>query len=193
MTRLKGSRNKPKGSNRSGKLLRFQSSIYRLNVSYLSGFGTYSTSIPGTKRLPDLSPELDQLKSNILSQILKHQNHRHLRYYTIAWETHPTTGEPHLDILLVYDKNIKKSLSSYNYLLPLCPQRPSSTTPGIFITSYPKSRLNKAILEYGTKEDPTPISNLPEDTTSVLDLNKLQHDPYSYLYKQMKKDPLSFN
>ena len=189
MARLKGSKTRV---NRV-KIKRFKASIYRLNISYLSGFGTYLVLSKGTKRLLGTSPELDRLKSDVLHQILKNQNYRHLRYYNIAWQIHPSTGQPHLDILLVYDKAVQKSPSSYNYLLPLCPQRQSSTTPGVFITGYSKTRFNKAILQYGSKEDPNPLSTLPEDLTSFLDLKKLQDDPYFYLYDKMKQDPLNFN
>lgn len=190
MGRLKGSKNRP---NKDKKLVIFDSIIYRLNISYLTGFGTYPVLPKNTKRSSNVCIKLDTLKSQLLELILSYEKHRHLRYYSIAWQIHPGTGEPHLDILLIYDKNIKKFLSSFNYLLPLCPQRESSTTPGVFITNYPKTRLNKAILEYGFKEDPNPLSNLPQDLNSFLDLKKLEADPYSYLYDQMKKDPLNFN
>ena len=190
MGRLKGSKNRV---DKSEKHTRFAFSIYRLNVSYLSGFGIYSVLGKDTKRLPNLSPKLESLKAQILQLILFYQRSKDLRYYSIAWQTHQSTGQPHLDILLVYDKIVRKSLSSFNYLLTRCPQRQSQTTPGVHITGYPKSRLNKAILEYGTKEDPSPLSNLPQDTTSIIDLTRLQKDPYAYLDDQMSKDPLHFS
>lgn len=194
MTRLKGSKNKPKSQkNKSEKRVRIAGSVYRLNVSYLSGFGKYPVLPKDTKRQPNVSSKLESLKTQVLQLILFHQRPKDLKYYSVAWQTHPATGQPHLDILLLYDKVVLKSPSSYNYLLPLCPQRPSPTTPGVFITGYSKTRLNKAILQYGNKEDPTPISNLPQDLTSFLDIKKLQDDPYSYLYDRMKQDPLHFN
>jgi len=194
MAYQKGFKNRLKNhQNHTEKSVRFNSCIYRLNVSYLSGFGTYSVPPKGTKRLLNISPKLDQLKSDVLQLLLFHQRPRDLRYYTIAWQTHPGTGQPHLDILLVYDKNVKKSPSSYNYLLPLCPQRQSPTTPGVFITGYSKNKLNKAILEYGSKEDPIPLSTLPTDLSSYLNIKQLQKDPYAYLEDQMLKDPLHFN
>ena len=190
MTRKKGSKSRP---NKEKKLVRFDSTIYRLNISYLTGFGTYPVLPKNTKRSSNVCIELETLKSQLLELILSNEKHRHLRYYSIAWQIHPGTGEPHLDILLIYDKNVKRYESSFNYLLSLCPQRESSTTPGVFITSYSKTRLNKAILEYGFKEDPDPLSNLPQDLTSFLDLKKLEADSYLYLQQQMLKDPLHFS
>lgn len=190
MGRPRGSRNRV---DKSQKLMRFQSSIYRLNISYLSGYGTFPALGKAQQRAVNVSSGLDSLKVRVLDQILRNQSHRHLRYHSIAWQTHQSTGQPHLDILLVYDKNILKSRSSFNYLLPLCPQRQSQTTPGVFVTGYSRTRLNKAILQYGTKEDPAPLSNLPQDLSSYLDLKRLQSDPYAYLYDRMKQDPLRFN
>ena len=194
MIRLKGSKNKLKSQKKSTKKdLRLQSCIYRLNISYLSNYGTYSILGKDTKRRPNISLKLERLKSDVLQLILFHQRPKDLRYYSIAWQTHQSTGQPHLDILLIYDKSIKKSPSSYNYLLPLCPQRQSLTTPGIFITGYSKNKLNKAILQYGFKEDPNPLSTLPTDLSSYLNIKQLQKDPYRYLELQMLKDPLHFN
>ena len=194
MARLKGSKNRPK--NHQGlteKVRRFQSCIYRLNVSYLSGYGTFQPLGKDVKRARNISSGLDTLKVRVLDQILRNQSSKDLRYHSIAWQTHQSTGQPHLDIFLVYDKAVKKSLSSFNYLLPLCPQRESQTTPGVFITGYSRTRLNKAVLEYGTKEDPQPLSNLPHDLTSFLNVNELRKDPYRYLELQMLKDPLHFS
>ena len=190
MTRLKGSKNK---KNENQKRIRFVSSVYRLNISYLSDYGAFQVLGKDVKRTKGLSLELESLKVRVLEQILRNQSYRGLHYHSVAWQTHQSTGQPHLDILLIYDKTISKSPSSFNYLLPLCPQRQSQTTPGVFVTGYSRNRLNKAILEYGTKEDPEPLSNLPEDVTSFLDLNMLQRDPYRYLELQMLKDPLHFN
>lgn len=190
MGRTKGAKNKPE---KGGKQVQFQASIYRLNISYLTGYGTFQILGKNTKRTPDLCPELDSLKSQVIQKLILHQKPKGLRYYSIAWQTHQTSGEPHLDVLISYDKNIKKSYSSFNYLLELCPQRPSQTTPGVFITPYSKTRLNRAILQYGSKEDPQIVSNFPEDTSSILQVHEFQKDPYVYLQSQMRKDPLHFN
>ena len=190
MSRFKGSKNRV---DKTQNVVRLKGLVYRLNVSYLLGYGTFQTLGKDVKRAKDRCPGLESLKVRVLDQILRNQSHRGLRYHSVAWQTHQSTGQPHLDILLIYDKTRLKSPSSYNYLLPLCPQRQSQTTPGVFVTGYSKTRLNKAILEYGTKEDPQPLSNLPQDLSSYLDVKKLQQDPYAYLEDQMSKDPLHFN
>ena len=186
MGRLKGSKN-------GAKSIRFDALIYRLNISYISGYGTFQILGKDTKRVVDRCSELDLLKSQVIQKIIFYQKSRGLRYYSIAWQTHRSTGEPHLDILLTYDKKIKKRNSSFNYLLQICSQRPSETTPGVFITPYTKTRFNKAVLEYGSKEDPSVITNFPEDISSILLVNAFQKDPYLHLYNQMCKDPLYFN
>ena len=192
MPRTKGAKNKV-GVEKGSKRIQLQASIYRLNISYLTGYGTFQILGKDTKRMIGRCPELDSLKSQVLQRLIFYQKHRGLKYYSIAWQTHQSTGEPHLDILITYDKNIIKSLSSFNYLLELCSQRTSETTPGVFITPYPKTRLNKAIFQYGSKEDPSVISNFPEDTSSILQTYQFQKDPYTYLQNQMRKDPLHFN
>ena len=197
MARTKGAKNR---SEKDGKWVQFQASIYRLNVSYLTGHGTFQILGKDTKRPMDVSPSLDALKAQVLQQLLCNQKLRGLRHYSVAWQTHQSTGQPHLDVLLIYDKIIKKCYSSFNYLLELCPQRSSQTTPGVFITPYTKTRFNKAILDYGFKEDPSVLSNLEfktlpsgETVSQYLQVNKLQKDPYLYLYRKMKEDPLHFN
>lgn len=186
----KKDKNKPKNK---GKLLRFQASIYRLNISYLAGYGPFQILGKDVKRTLNLCPQLDKLKGQVLQRILLFQKHKGLKHYCIAWQTHQSTGQAHLDLLLIYDKNVKKSLSSFNYLLQICPQRISQTTPGVFITPYSKTRLNKAILQYGAKEDPSFLTNFPEDLTSLIQINTFQKDPYIHLQTQMRKDPLNFN
>lgn len=190
MGRLKGSKNRV---DKSVKFVRFQYSIYRLNVSYLSGFGTFQTLGKDRIRMVGRCSRLDQLKAMVLEQILRNQRHRGLRYHSVAWETHQSTGQPHLDVLLIYDKIVLRSLSSFNYLLPLCPQRESQTTPGVYITGYSRRRLNQAILEYGRKQDPRPLLNFPENVSRILNVRELEKDPYACLEDQMSKDPLHFN
>ena len=190
MGRLKGSKNR---SNKTKVLLRFHHSIYRINVSYLVGYGTFEILGKDTLRGIGVSPGLDSLKSRVLNSILTRERVKGLRYYSVAWQTHQVTGEPHLDILLSYDKVVRHYSSSFNYLLELCPQRVSETTPGLFITPYSLTKLNKAILQYGSKEDPEVLSNFPSDMTEYLNLMELQKDPYLYLYKEMCKDPLKFD
>ena len=174
------------------KQYRLHYQIFRINISYLKNYGIFKFR-KGTIREPNISPELQILKSDVLELILKKEISKGLQYYTVVWQTHMSTGQPHLDVLLVYNKSIFKSLSSYDYLLPLCEQRESKSTPGVHITGYSKTRLNQAILDYGSKEDPDPLTTLPEDLGLIINARDLQRDPYSYLYDKMKLDPLNFN
>jgi len=119
------------------------------------------------------------LKSNILERLLSKETKRGLQYYRIALQHH-LNGIPHLDILLIYHTSKPRRLTDWDYLLKHGN-----------VTSY--RQLNKAIIDYGTKEDKASLSNLPQETSQMLDLQILKKDPYAYLYNMMKLDPLNFN
>lgn len=145
--------------------------------------------IPNLQDYKDKPSHLNKLKGDTLNLLLAKQTH--LQHYKIAVQTHPTTGIPHLDILLLYSQSVLKTLVRFNYLIK----------PG-HLTRYRK--LNQAILAYNDKEDKQVLSNLPktvnpstgelsEDTSRILNIADLKKDPYSYLQQQMLKDPLHFN
>ena len=159
---------------------------------------TWRIVIPNLQQHKDSTlQELHELKCLILQRLkhrpqdkrsnMKSQFDRGLRYYHIALQHH-ANGVPHLDILLIYQKSIKRQLSGYDYLLKHGD-----------ITTYRK--LNSAIINYGKKQDKDALSNLPEDkitpdgqsVSSLIQLQQLKNDPYSYLYDRMKQDPLHFN
>ena len=123
--------------------------------------------------------QLNQLKHRTLQRLLAKESSRGLQYYRIALEHHQN-GVPHLDILLVYHHSKQRRLTDWDYLLKHGD-----------VTSY--RQLNKAIIQYGTKQDKHSLSNFPEDVSIILDIQQLVKDPYSYLYHQMEKDPLHFN
>ena len=154
--------------------------------------------IPNLTQYQHATPQqLRQLKFLILERLKRRPQHptsniksqfdRGLRYYHIALQHH-ANGMPHLDILLIYDKSIQRQLVDYDYLLKHGN-----------LTTYRK--LNAAILNYGRKQDPRPLSNLPEDklgfdgqsVSQLIQLQQLKKDPYAYLYDRMKQDPLHFN
>ena len=154
--------------------------------------------IPNLIDYKDSTPsQRNELKCLILQRLkrrpqgprshIKSQFDRGLRYYHIALEHH-SNGVPHLDILLIYDKSIRRNLTDYDYLLKHGN-----------ITTYRK--LNQAIIDYGKKEDKYALSNLPEDQqlpdgTIVSQLIKFQEfksNSYRYLQLQMLQDPLHFN
>ena len=177
-------------------------SIYRINISYLSEkkFGKFPILGKDTKRQFNISPKLEALKRHVLELIWSHEKHRGLRSYSIAWQTHQSNGLAHFDILLRYDKNVAKSKSSFDYLLALCPQdlgyfsQKQGQISQVHITPYSNTRLNQAILEYGQKEDPEPLSNFrPQDSVRYQILAAIKADPYAYLCDRMRQDPYNFD
>lgn len=198
MGRIKGARNKDLSK---GSSLRFDASIYRLVISNIQGYGTFKSQLIQTKRASNICPQLDALKSKVLDYLLQHQNRRTVKpkFWSIAWEIHSTSGLPHLDILIVFEKNVIVRSTSFNYLIKdlkidqihVDSQRPLGH---VWVTPYSPTKLNKAILDYGFKEDPSVVSNFTQQTKQQLvRVNKLKLDAYRYLELQMLKDPLHFN
>lgn len=177
-------------------------SVFRLNISYLSEkkFGRHPVLGKNEKRPMNQSVELQQLKKQVLDLLLQHEKHRGLDCYRIAWQTHQSCGLAHLDILLKFEKPIKKTSGSFNYLLDICPQDlehfslEQKQIGQIYITSYSLSRLNKAILEYGQKQDPLTLNTFtPEQSERFLIIAALKKDCYGYLSDKMKQDPYNFD
>ena len=179
----------------------FKHSIFRLVIRNIEGYGTYPPPSIKTLRIPNLSPSLELLKQQVLDHLIIRQNKRSVKLinWSVAWEVHPSSGLPHLDILLVYDKNFQAVYTTFDYLIKdlKISQRDVGDQVGVghvWVTPYRLKKLNLAILEYGEKEDPEPLTNLSIKTKEdLLRVIKLKDDPYSYLYDQMCKDPLHFN
>jgi hypothetical protein len=155
-------------------------------------FSNLRIVIPNLTQYKDATlQELSQLKYLILQRLRHHPKRnpksksfksefeRGLQYYCISLERH-ANGIPHLDILLIYQKSIQRQFTDYDYLLKHGD-----------LTFYRK--LNEAILDYGTKEDLEPLSNLPKETEQVIDFQLFKKDPYRYLELKMDQDPLGFN
>ena len=181
--------------------VRYDHSIFRLNISYITGYGTFTPPAAKTQRALDICPQLDALKAKVLDTLLAHQNQRPSKptHWSIAWQTHPGTGLPHLDILIVYQQNIQPILSSFDYLIKQCQiaqiEASQTFTPGhVWVKPYSTTKFSKAIVEYGLKEDPAVISNISSDSKhQLIRVHQLKKDPYRYLELQMRKDPLRFN
>lgn len=183
------------------KKIKFDHSVYRLVIRNIEGFGTFPAPTPGVKRALNVSSQLDQLKQQVLEFLLQKESKRKAKLinWAIAWQTHVASGLPHFDLLIVYERNHTPLLTSYDYLIKKLNivQRDVGDDVGVghvWITPYSSKKLNKAILEYGQKEDPRMLTNMSVETKDdLVRLNLLKADPYRYLELQMLKDPLHFN
>ena len=183
------------------KRISFNHSIYRLVIRNIEGYGTLPAGQRGIKRVSGRVLELDNLKQRILQRLIQKQSQRKFKLtnWSIAWQTHIASGLPHLDILLVYQNNIKPLVTTFDYLIEDLKIQQRYTDDQIshshvWVTPYSSKKLNKAILDYGQKEDPQPLSNITIETKDdIIRLNKLRHDPYLYLRDKMLEDPLHFN
>ena len=179
----------------------YDNSIYRLVISNITGYGVFQPLPKDIKRNPNLCPALDKLKQCVLDYLLAQESKRKVKpiNWSIAWQIHPGSGLPHLDVLIVFQRNVQVYYNGFDYLIKdlKIQQSPASQTftPGhVWITSYSSKKLNKAILDYGSKQDPAVLTNISQTIKSELtQLNLLKADPYSYLYDRMKEDPLHFN
>ena len=151
---------------------------------------------------------------------MKSQFQRGLRYYNIAVQHH-ANGIPHLDILLIYQKSIQRQLRDFNFLLkpghvttyrrlnqaileygrkqdkqPVTNISPDQFIPNdIQLQNQKQSNndsnvSNKAHNESNNYQNPSKIINT---FSSIIQVQELKKDSYSYLYDKMKQDPLHFN
>ena len=195
----------PKSSKRSSKsakiLKTYDHSIFRLNISNIDGYGKFPITPKGNLRDIDVCPALDDLKSKVLEHLLKVQSQRSAKptHWSVAWEVHPGSGLPHLDILIVYQRNVRPYTTSFDYLISdlhiAQSSKDSAFQPGhVWITPYSTTKFTKAVLDYGSKQDPAILTNITtESKTELLRTTELKRDPYRYLELQMNKDPLNFN
>ena len=136
--------------------------------------------IPNLTQIKDLTfSELKALKFQILQKILAKEKKHNLQHYCISIQHH-LNGIPHLDILLVYPKSVQFVFNHFKYIYK----------PG-HVTTY--RQLNAAIIDYGKKEDPEPLSNFPQNSSHIVNVQQLKKDPYSYLSDRMHEDPMNFN
>lgn len=135
--------------------------------------------IPNLQWYSPGTPQLKTLKEETLVLILEKETPVGLEFYKVAIETHPSTGVPHLDILLTYKKSRPMSLNRFDYLIKHG-----------HLTRYRK--LNQAILEYGDKQDPFALTNFPE-TTKVLLRSALSQEFYETVLSKMVTNPFNFD
>ena len=133
--------------------------------------------------VPQLPAEVwdkkEQYKADLLDKLLASKTAKKgIRYYSLAIESH-ADGNPHLDLLLIFEKQIELGPTELDFL---CQKHGD-------LTRY--RTLNQAIVQYGNKED-TPLSNCPE-AQQVLDKQAITKDPYVFLREHMLKEPYTFN
>lgn len=126
------------------------------------------------------SNEICKLKVDVLKKIHDFEHKRGLTNWTISAECHPITKYAHLDILMIYSKKVQTPYTRYDYVIKHGD-----------LTKY--RTLNRAILEYGKKEDPNPISNMDVDKILLLDKASDKKGCYEILEAAMLKDPFEFN
>ena len=159
---------KKKSSKKTGRAPQIKGKNFRLVIPDLTQFKNSTLD------------QLMTLKGDVLNFLKQKQKTRDLQYYSIAVERHPTTGIPHLDILLVYPKSVLTSLNRFDKFIKHGD-----------LTRY--KTLNLAIIEYNFKEDKQLLSNLPKDLNQIINIQQIKKNSYSYLYDKMKQDPLHFN
>ena len=179
----------------------FDHSIFRLVIRNIEGYGEFQILPKGTRRAVGVCPALDQLKARVLDRLLQKQSRRTVKpvNWAIAWQTHAASGLPHLDILLVFQRNVRVFYHGFDYLIKDLKIQQRYTDDAVshghvWVTPYSPKKLNKAVLQYGFKQDPAVITNLTlQQQEQIIRVNLLKADPYGYLYDQMCKDPLHFN
>lgn len=142
---------------------------WRLVIPHLSAHGV---------RPPRSHAGLARLKRETLDLLHAHEVRRGLVNWCIAWQTHPGSGFAHLDILLVYAGRVRHGALRYDYLVKHGHLRKYRT-------------LNAAILDYGAKQDPAPLSNLDRDV--LLAETRAKSGLYAMMQQAMFRNPFEFD
>ena len=124
------------------------------------------------------SHEIRELRERVVDLLVARERSRGLESYLVAVERHPGSGLPHLDILLVYSRKVQNSPNWYDYLIKHGD-----------LTRY--RTVNAAILDYGRKEDPSPIGNL--DAARTVMQSRVKTELYSMMEAAMLERPFKFN
>ena len=133
--------------------------------------------------VPQLSAEIwnkkQRYKTDLLDRLrLSKTAKKGIKYYSIAIESH-ADGNPHLDMLLIFEKDSKIKNTQLDFL---CDKHGN-------LTRY--RTINQAIIQYGSKED-TPLNNI-QNMQNIINEQKIKKEPYTFLQKQMYLDPFKFS
>ena len=126
------------------------------------------------------SEQIIALKRGVSKKLFDRQSHRGLENWCIAVEHHPISRYIHLDILMIYSRRVRNPYTRYDYLIKHGN-----------LTKY--RTLNRAILEYGRKEDPDPISNIDMGRILARGEASTRQGLYRVLYRAMIRDPFKFD
>lgn len=151
------------------KLKRISGKYFRLIIPSLQSYGINWKY--NDKAIKDL-------KASTLDLLHLKEKPRGLDKYIVSIERHPGTKYVHLDILLIYNKTVFNTYNRYDYLIKHGN-----------LTKY--RTLNKAILEYNLKEDPSPLGNL-NPTTALME-SRVKTELYTMMEEAMLLKPFKFD
>ena len=124
------------------------------------------------------TPEIIALRACTVDLLVAKERSRGLKHYLVAVQRHLGTGLPHLDILMIYTNAIRNMITRYDYLVKHGN-----------LTRY--RTVNTAILDYGRKQDPSPLGNL--DAARVIAESRVKKELYTMMKQAMMRDPFKFD
>ena len=137
--------------------------------------------IPNLTQYVDSSKtQLESLKKEVQKLLQTYEITRGLKDWIIAIETHTTTNIPHLDILLIYDKRVHNPYTRYDYIIKHGN-----------LTKY--STLNKAILNYNSKEDSSSLKTSKISKILLKSQASNKQGLYHMLETAMLQKPFTFS
>ena len=142
---------------------------FRLVIPAISQYGvdwTYDT------------PAVKLLRSTTVDLLVANERSRGLQEYLVAVERHPGSGKLHLDLMLVYSKTVFNASNRYDYLVKHGD-----------LTRY--RTVNAAILDYGRKQDPSPLGNM--DAARIVCKARVKTELYSMMERAMLERPFKFD
>ena len=124
------------------------------------------------------TPSIAKLRAGAVDRLVARQRPRGLESYLVSVQRHAGSGLPHLDVLIVYSRQVKNSPTHYDYVLKHGDLKKYRS-------------VNAAILDYGRKEDPNPLGDL--DTARVVAESRVKTDLYSMMEAAMLQRPFEFD
>ena len=158
-----------KRQSQKNRLKRVKGKVWRLVVPAIAGHESGWTW---------QTPSIVSLRESAVDALTSKEGKRGLISYLVAVQRHAGSGLPHLDILMIYDRSVLNAPTRYDYLVKHGD-----------LTRY--RTVNAAILDYGRKQDPSPLGDL--DTETVVMKARVRSDLYTMMQSAMLKAPFDFN